>query len=455
MMRIIYIVSIISLLLIGSVNAQSNIQTMGASNIFSNEAAFLNPAFLKDNKRFQLNVIPLGTGHFHLSNNFTTAAGVLEMLDIGEYAASNPSDLMNRIKKNNFVNTQMDFTLLHLNFRIAKINFGISARQHISANLGINGDFLRLVYGGNKQFAGQRASFDPNLSMIAYTDLGFAVSRTINVGDLKITPGLRVRYLLGEGMVYTGKTTVGIYTEENGEYLDIDGKLSVYGAGPIDVEELVRGNANFNLDLDDLLENKLGHGFALDFGATVEYKNLSVSLASINNGNLTFKEGLHLSSPNINLRFEGIDAFNSDDELSYYKKILDEVDMETNTERISTNIGSKITFNANYGLIGKTDKRENNYFMHNFGVSYIQGVTNRFSANSSPLYSVYYQFNLANRISVGVNYNGQGGVHDMGMNFGFRLLAMNFGFGTNSLFALTNPQHGTQANGFIQFGLAF
>jgi hypothetical protein len=134
--------------------------------------------------------------------------------------------------------------------------------------------------------------------------------------------------------------------------------------------------------------------------------------------------------------------------------ITDALDLKRENRDFNAYIGSKITFNGNYGLKEKTDRKGYRYYIHNAGVSYIQGFQNRFNASTIPMYSIYYQLNIWNRITAGVNYNSFGNVSDMGMNVGFRLAGFNVGVGSNSLFAAINRDASKQVNLFFLLGIA-
>src|SRR5690606_27299429 len=59
--------------------AQTNIQTMSSKSIFGAEASFLNPAFLKNTRGFQLNIGPLMAANVLIGNNFASAGNLIDL----------------------------------------------------------------------------------------------------------------------------------------------------------------------------------------------------------------------------------------------------------------------------------------------------------------------------------------------------------------------------------------
>lgn len=436
--------------------AQSNIQTMSSRTVFGAEASFLNPSFLKDTRGFQLNIGPFMGANLLIGNNFQSIGNVLDLVknDTKSDGSANFEPihaLMGSLRPTNKVWMHTDLTLLHATFRIGKpekaMNVGISIRQHISANFSLNDAFLKMLYQGNKQFAGQTVYFSPRISAISYTDMGVALSKTLKVGDFSLTPGVRLRYLLGNAAIYTKKADLSFYTQEHGEYIDLGGDL-----------DASTGGIGFN-DFDDLdmknLTKDFGTGWALDLGVTAEYKNLSFSLASIDNGSIGFKKdnSWNISSSE-SVRWEGYDI------LAQYEgrentEFLDKYEIDTIKQAFRTGIGSKLTLNANYGLKEDTDKKGRIFYKHNLGLSYIQGFANKYNASNSAYYAFYYQYVYKNKMSAGVNLNGYGSVTDMGFNVGARVVGLNLGIGTNNVFTLLNTKNGKQVSLFFMLGFAF
>ncbi len=444
-------------------SAQANIQTLAPTPIWASEGSFLNPSYLKNTRGFQLNIAPFMGLNLRVTNNFAAAGTILDYV---EQAGNDDVNfgpihsLMDNLRNKNSVEVHSDFTLLNANFKLGKaakaINFGFSVRQHAHMNMTVNDDFFRLMYGGNKQFAGQTVTLRPEISSIAYTDIGLAASKTISVGALKITPGVRLRYLVGNAAFQTNKTQINFFTEQNGEYIEVDGKIDANGGGMIDFDKLINDG---EFETNDKIGKSMGRGFALDLGATVEYKNLSLSLASIDNGSIRFKDNAawHISSQNTAVRWEGYDIVASQEGVEFSDNFepLESLEVETERKAFSTSIGSKITFNGNYGLKSKVDKKKNAYYLHNVGLSYVQGFKNQYNASTSPWTAIYYQMNLKNKFTIGANFNNYRNVSDFGANVGVRFAGINLGLGTNSLFAAVNRNASKQVDFFFHLGFAF
>jgi len=72
----------------------------------------------------------------------------------------------------------------------------------------------------------------------------------------------------------------------------------------------------------------------------------------------------------------------------------------------------------------KRDRKDSEYYAHNFGLNWIQGFTNRYNTSSAPWTSLYY---LGNRFVLGTNINKHGNITDFGGNIGVRFSGLDLG----------------------------
>ncbi len=447
------------------VSAQANIQTLAPSPIWASEGSFLNPALLKNTSGFHLNVGPFMGLNLRVTNNFLAAGGVLDFAR--DYDDDNINfgpvrDMIDNLRDRNELSFHSDFTLFHANFGIGKpknqFRMGLSVRQHAHASVTVNDEFINMLYKGNKQYAGQTVYFEPEVSTIAYTDFGVALSKTFTKGALSITPAVRLRYLIGEFAAHSKSSRLGFYTAEDGSYISLSGKVEGDAGGVINFEKLIEGEELDDMDYDNI-SNALGRGFALDLGATVTYKNITLSIAAVDNGAIRFNKdaGWHFQSQNTHINWEGYNFVagpNGMEESSEWDPVED-LDIQTSNKEFRTRLGSKLTFNGNYGIKSRLDKRGHSYFKHNVGLSIVQGFSNRYNAASSPWTTLYYQYNWTNRVSAGVNVNQFRNIVDLGANVGFKLGVLQLGLGTNSLMGAINPYRSRQADFFFTLGFRF
>lgn len=441
--------------------AQAPIQSMNANPVMADEASFLNPAYLKNTGRLQVNIVPFMNGHIQAANSLLSTNDLINMFKTGDEKSSRPiRRALNNVQTQNTVNAMLDLTLLHVTSQFGDSaspwHAGFSVRQHIQSQVKANDEFLRLLFEGNKQYAGTSISLEPRINVLSYADFGISLSKTLTASGFRITPALRLRYLMGEGVIHTNQTALTLYTEENGEYLDVSGHLDGYAGGMINIGQVIN---NDDSEDEDISRTPAGKGIGFDLGVTVEYKNLSLSLASIDNGKIKFKgeSAWYISSQNTSYRWEGYDISSdiNGQEASGNFSPFDSLDLKATQEDFAVKIGSKFTVNANYGLKQKTDKKGTSYFNHNFGFSMIAGAKSRFNPEKPNWLAIYYQYNLANHLTLGFNYNKCLGVSDIGANFGFRVAGLNIGLGSNSLLAVINPEKSRKANVFFHLGFAF
>lgn len=312
---------------------------------------------------------------------------------------------------------------------------------------------FNLIYKGNKQYVDQTLELAPATDLLSYTDFGVAASKTFAYKKLSITPAIRLRYLLGNAAMYTEDSKLQFYTAPDGEYLELGGQLNGYGGGSLNFKQLIEDG---DMETDGMTK-RFGKGFAFDIGTTVTYKNLSFSLASIDNGSIGFKNknGWHMASQKSNVRWDGYDvnAEESEENSKSGFNALESIDVTAEEKEFSTKIGSKITFNGNYGYKLKMDNKENPYYQHNFGLSYIQGFNNKYNASTAAWTAIYYQHNVNNRLTAGINYNRIGNINDIGLNVGLNIGVLNLGIGSNSVLTAINPYAGKQLDFFFQLGL--
>lgn len=441
------------------VKAQSNIQTMSANPVFSAEASFLNPSFLKNTRGFQLNLGPLMATNLYVGNNFVSVGNIIDYAQQYGDEQINFAPIhafMDNLSSVNSIMAHADFTLFHATFRLGKpgkgLHVGLSSRQHIYGNLTINDDFFRLMYQGNKQFAGQTVLLQPELSIISYTDFGIALSKSVKIADLTITPAVRFRYLLGNAAAYTDNTNISFHTAQNGEYIELGGHVDAKIGGMFSLETI--NESENNIQWQNFFKSIAG-GYGFDLGISVDYKNFSFSVASIDNGSIAFKDQSSWTVRSQgSARWEGYDLIAEHENHDLGNNLLKTLPLDTTKKGFNTTIGSKITMNGNIGLIDKKDKKGYTYYIHNVGLSYIQGLNNKYNSSKKPMYAIYYQINMWNRLSAGVNYNRFGNIGDLGMNLGFRLVGFNIGVGTNSLFATMNQNSSRQMSLFATIGVA-
>lgn len=448
-------------------NAQSNLQSLAPNPTFNTDATFLNPAYLKNNNGFQLNIFPFASFNMNTSNNFISFGNIFELAtekkDSDNF--SHLHVLLDNLKSQNQISLQTNYTLFNAGFSVGNrkspIHIGLSANLRTSSNFTTNGDFFRLLIQGNKQFAGQTVNLNPQLSFLLYGDLGAAVSKTIQIGDFSVTPAVRFRYLVGLEALYIKNSKLSLYTEENGDYLELEAALEGYAGGFISPQEIIKDddNKNFDKSLKEAWDSR-GRGFAMDFGAVVAYKNMSFGLGIIDNGAIHFSEqnGGRFYTNNSKVKWEGADIFASEGggvNFSEGDNILDSLKLKSSREAFKADLGSKISLNFNYGMIAKSTDKGENYYMNNFGISILQGFRNRFNSKTNTNLMLYYQLNLNNLFSVGVNYNKLSNIQDIGANIGLNVAQMKIGIGSNSLSPLFSSFTSRQADIFMNFGFYF
>ncbi|HEY8401238.1 MAG TPA: DUF5723 family protein [Cytophagaceae bacterium] len=171
----------------------------------------------------------------------------------GYISNEDKSNVTDRLKNRNRFGLDLNAGLQGL----AKINNfylggGISYREHLHA--GFTQDFFKLVFEGNKQFAGKTAELSP-LKINYFDYIKFNVLGFKEINNLKIGAGLS--YLRGGNYNSLLINRGALFTEQNGSYLDLDLDLRLA----------------FSERESGLIPSSNGHGMAADLYFTYNLNN--------------------------------------------------------------------------------------------------------------------------------------------------------------------------------------
>ena len=423
--------------------AQINISSLHNQNA-DLENSFMNPSFIgNEYKDVKVSLLPI---YVNFGNNFTSAGDVMDYVkdfnqtgDSVSISTASLNSIMKNLKKTNMLYAGADVTILNVGFNVHRnrkefLEFQVSARQHVQANIAFNEELFYLFYNGNKYYENQTIDILPKINAIQYADYGLNVAKhfELKLNDttkLKIKPAVRLRYLVGNANISTQNSSLDLYTATDGRYIDatLNGQI---------LQSYINGNTfdDFNAkSATGLLSKGAGRGMAIDFGVTAKLNDkISASISLVDNGSIKFKQNAYTITSNATYRWEGYDWNQNVDSFFNQKDLLK---LDSTAGAYKVDIGSKLMISGTYGFGKKIKfKRYLNHYHHTVSFNYVQGFKNYLNATKSPMLSVGYSYRLKNILNAGLNASFGGLTRtSLGAHVHFGLGPMQFGLATNSL----------------------
>ena len=337
--------------------------------------------------------------------------------------------------------------------RPLNLSFGITER--IGANFSFSTGFLEFAWRGNKPFAGRWLGLGPttlNSTWNREFALGFSLPVLGSMDKFGLQIGARAKYILGITAAYTRKGKASIYTDPEGEYIDMALNYELLVSGPFD------NFTNFN-NLQGLFSGS-GHGFAFDLGATGYLtQNFEVSISALDVGRMFYRNAKRYSQNGL-VRFEGMAIGNlfGDSRLNVDSLVYLFAPNEDNAN-FNMPLGTRIVIQAEYKTPRET-KKGLPFNSNTVYLTYIQGVGDLPGATLRPFVSVGYSHCFAKVFTIGVN-GGYGGFNNWqaGVQLGFDIAdVVKFAIGSDNLLGFAGLARQRVGNGvdvFMHGSLAF
>ena len=101
--------------------------------------------------------------------------------------------------------------------------FGIGFSSNIQGNLSFTKDLFKLTFYGNQPFAGEYLSLNnTSFNKVSYSNIEFSIGKTISGKKARKSLWIDLGLVLGHSFTNFELEKASIYTEENGDYLDIN-----------------------------------------------------------------------------------------------------------------------------------------------------------------------------------------------------------------------------------------
>ena len=346
----------------------------------------INPNQYKNSKNFLV-----VDGDYQLNSN-SIAVDFINKYYIGGY-------ISNDIKNNTFKNLRENNTIGgFFNYKISyrfypdtsllKIGYFINVENHAFAESNFSGDFFKLIFNGNKQFAGKTANLSKtNFTYLNYQQLKIGIIKKFNNHHSLLVGAAFVK---GQNFISLNLDNSNIFTEQTGEYLDF--------------------NINANIQLSDTSNMKIdamnGFGATIDLGYVFQDKDNNFSVSLNNLGFINWNSKSTTLQKDTFFHFEGItvnDIFTLDSTTFSninQDTILNKITEDSKIGSFSTKIPA--AFQINY-----TKKIFKNKLFINGGIDYL------LFSSYKPYFHIKPIYVIAKYLTVGLNlsYGGYGGMN--------------------------------------------
>ena len=253
------------------------------------QSNLLNPA-VPINCKWFLAVPVLGSTQLNYSN---TAFSFNEIFTTNNGSASlNIGNFVDRLKNTNLINAELHLDLISLGYKWNEYYFNFNIAEKVNVALTYPGSLLEVAWNGNSEYLGETIEFN-NLRTHSVYYREYSLSASKIWDDYNIF-GIRAKLLFGKAIVYSGKTTMSLYTDPNTFDLRIEGDATENISFPIIITQnsdgRINGSETGNFDLLSFLMNGKNKGFAIDLGWIYIYnENITLSASLLDLGFIRWK----------------------------------------------------------------------------------------------------------------------------------------------------------------------
>ncbi|HRW63217.1 MAG TPA: DUF5723 family protein [Bacteroidales bacterium] len=253
------------------------------------QSNLLNPA-VPINCKWFLAIPVLGSTQINYSN---TAFSFNEIFTTNNGSASlNIGNFVGQLKNTNLINAELHLDLISLGYKWNEYYFNFNIAEKVHVALTYPGSLLEVAWNGNSDYLGETVEFN-NLRTHSVYYREYSLSASKIWDDYNIF-GIRAKLLFGKAIIYSGKTTMSLYTDPYTFDLNIEGDATENISFPIVITQNSDGRINGsdmgNLDLLSFLMNGKNKGFAIDLGWIYLYnENITLSASLLDLGFIRWK----------------------------------------------------------------------------------------------------------------------------------------------------------------------
>lgn len=363
--------------------------------------------------RYQPSELDLGKKRVQVGFNMYAWAGnssitLRDMYNIfqdSKMGAQEVDDLLANLKSVNTLGAGNDMQLFgfayqHRTQSGKKYDLTLTVVDKGGFNMTYSDNLMKLMWRGNKQFAGQEVNLG-DTRFTAYYNREYAVGTAFPVfggeegSELGLRLGIRAKYVQGLAAIAMPKSNATFFTSATGDLIRLNWDYEVNVAG-VDFKNPT--NAFFQQN---------GAGLGLDLGASLYVgKNWDFNFSVLDLGTVNYTGNTKSFSRTGTTEYRGavISSFFGDvnfrDSLNYIFQPV-----ETAGKSFSMPLATKSLLQAEYKIMD-IDKKDREYAAHSFYLTYVQGWNNAPGNTTRPMMSLAYNREF-------------GGVFDIGLAAGY------------------------------------
>jgi len=283
------------------------------------QSSFLNPA-VQIECRWFLGIPGLSSSHVAYSNTAFTYR------DLTEGESWNLEQVESQMHRVDLYGSELSLQLLALGYRhkSSYFSFSVDDRSHLYQT--VPGKLAATVVNGNYPAAGTYTAFNALKSYGTYFrqfTLGASrvLSRSLNVG-------IRLKLLFGKAGISSGRTDIGLYTDENNFDLLADGNYIMNTSFPLSVEQDAEGNITGitinEINYASFFLNRGNPGVAIDLGIVYRYDpKLTLSASLLDVGGLRWRTDLNKLSSEGRFIYEALESSGDLTSMSFLEDMID------------------------------------------------------------------------------------------------------------------------------------
>lgn len=314
------------------------------------QSNYLNPA-VQITCHWFLGIPGLSSTHVSYSNTAFT------YMDMAEGNRWNLEQVENQMHRRDLYGSDLALQLFAIGHR-RKANyftFSLDDRAHVYQT--IPRDLVTTAVYGNYPSAGSYSAFNGLKSYGIYLrQYTLGASRVIS-RSLKV--GIRFKLLFGKAGISTGRTDLGLHTDENNFDLLADGTYMLNTSLPISVEQDAAGNITGitwnELNYAEFLLNRENPGMAMDLGIIYRVDaKLTLSASLLDLGGLRWRRELNNINSEGTFVYEAIESSGDVISRAYLDQLIDSLqsalDVTVSQQAYTSSLPAQLFMGASYQL---------------------------------------------------------------------------------------------------------
>ncbi len=395
-----------------------------------------------------------------------------KLSEIKIWSNNTVDSLLNNLKTENTIYAGGNFSFLNVSFNINKhkrkfMSFAVGTRERLDLNMLYSHNLISLLLKGNKQFSGETVNLSPlSINFLQCTDYYFGMKTLLSfkVGKktlLKLKPALQFHYLTSMANVYSKKSDIALYTQQDGRELNLNYDYDLYIASPGNNMEThgIFGDVTVK-DITKNLFSGVGSGKSFDFGLGADVNDwIKISMAVTDVGSITFKNHAMKYSGNGEIKFDGFSTDYTETESSFKSQadsMLSLLKPTIENAEYKVPLATKYFTNVSFNLLKKRKKNGMVYFRHTFNVTYIKGFKNYLNATTTPLMALGYNYSIGNILNAGITTSkGRISGTTAGANISVQMGHYQLWCNSNNLLPFIGQQNAKGIDGAVGMGMEF